>query len=81
MRNPLPGSVEFEDLANVTDDIPYGFVLEASRQRALHPLLQIKVIDLIDLFLAPPRFYMDFGLVGVPPVCAGCDIVLLNAEP
>jgi hypothetical protein len=81
MRNFHPGAVQPEHLPHVADDVADGLVLEGFGQGALNPFLQVQVIDLVDLDLAPARPYMNFCLVRVAAIAGGRDAVGLDFEP
>lgn len=68
MRNLLASPVKPKHLSHIADDVPNGFVLQSLRQRVLYPFLQIQMIDLVDLNLAPPRPDMHLSLVGVTSI-------------
>ncbi|MOA64322.1 hypothetical protein D3C78_1903300 [compost metagenome] len=68
MRGFTPGAIEGVDLPQVADDLPHRLVVQFRHQGFLNPVLQIQMVDLVGLLVAPSRPDVIFGLALVGPV-------------
>src|SRR5690606_22488664 len=77
----LARAVQAEHLPQDADHLPDRLVAELGREGLLQPLLQIQVVDLVDLHLAPAWPHMHFRLAGIAAESRSRRGVLLDAQP
>jgi len=81
VRGLVAGAVKGEDLAQVAHDLAHRLVVQLRHEGFLHPGLQVKVVDLVGLVLAPGRADVILGLALVGAEARRGQLVALDVEP